>query len=164
MIINNLYVIYLGGKHPRANIEVHDLVFTIGKDIQSCFQFCLDNWFPNDNNIQKIKPHIDGYFQIELPYSYTSVGEYSLFCLNYGGYLPNQLAEMHEFILVFAKNNLDAIKESNKKLKLKFALLHMDNCLQLDELINISDVLDLKFDERTKEEVKISLFQEYYSL
>jgi hypothetical protein len=160
-----IFIIYLGGKHPKANIEVHDLVVTSGNCIQDCVNFCIHSWFANhDSILVKSNPHIDGYYQLELPKNYSSNGQYSLFCLNYGGYLPNQLAEMHEFIIVFAKDKNDAIKQSNKKLKLKFDLLHMDNCLQLDELINISDLLGLKFNEKTKDQVTISLHQEYISI
>lgn len=165
MIDEKIFIIYLGGKHPKANIEVHDLVFTTGQTIESCFSFCIENWFANNTySNTRTNPHIDGYYQLELPKNYVSSGEYSLFCLNYGGYLPNQLAEMHEFIIVFAKDKNNAIRQSNKKLKLKFALLHMDNCLQLDELINVSELLGLKFNEQSKDQVSISLHQEYYSI
>ena len=101
----SIFCIYLGGKHPKANIEMHDLVITSGNSIQDCFQYCRDNWFANaDGKGTKIKPHIDGYFQVDFDKSYVNTGEYKLFLMNYGGYLADQLAETHEFITVFAKN------------------------------------------------------------
>jgi hypothetical protein len=182
-LIPKIFAIYLGGKHPRANIELHDLVITTGNSIQDCFQFCLDNWFVNkpllsenyscrdlfespnlETKPPKIKPHIDGYFQIDLPSDYVIGGEYSLYAMNYGGYLPNQLAEMHEFVMVFAKDKGDAIKRSKKLLKFQFDLLHMDNCLEVDDIINLSESTGHRFSSHNPKGVIITLHQEYYSI
>jgi hypothetical protein len=174
----NIYAIYLGGKHPCSNIELHDLVVTTGESIQDCFEFCRQNWFVNNpvgqstNNRGNlfsepkpaIIPHIDGYYRVELPQDYISGGEYSLYCMNYGGYLPDQLAEMHEIVMVFAKDKGDAIKKSKKLLKLKFELLHMDNCLNLDDMIDVSELSGCRFHSPNPEGVIITLHQEYYSI
>ncbi len=138
---NKIYAIYLGGSHNQTNIEVHDLVFTVGQDIESCYEFCVNNWFGTG------RPHLDGYFEIETSQDSvdTENKEYSLFCLNFGGYLPNQLAEIHEFILVLAKTKGEAIKQGKRNLQLKFHDLHMDECFEIDDIINISQKIDLKF-------------------
>jgi hypothetical protein len=178
---NNIYAIYLGGKHPSSNIELHDLVVTTGESIQDCFEFCRQNWFVNNpigqstndrenlfGNLNPPKPaiipHIDGYYKVELPQDYVSGGEYSLYCMNYGGYLPGQLAEMHEFVMVFARDKGDAIKRSKKLLKLKFGLLHMDNCLSLDDMIDVSELSGCRFHSPNPEGVTVTLHQEYYSI
>jgi hypothetical protein len=33
----HLFAFYLGGKHPKANIEIHNLQFAIGTKIEDCF-------------------------------------------------------------------------------------------------------------------------------
>jgi Domain of Unknown Function (DUF1543) len=138
---NKIYAIYFGGNHTQTNIEVHDLVFGIGPDIESCHQYCVDNWFGEQ------RPHIDGYVEIEIPNNNTNAGEneYSLFCLNFGGYIPGQLAEMHEIVFVLAKTKGEAITQAKSNLKLKFYDLHLDECLEVDNIIDVSQKVDLKF-------------------
>ena len=40
-----LFVVMLGGKHPKAKIEVHDVVFVTGNSIEDCYPELRAQWF-----------------------------------------------------------------------------------------------------------------------
>lgn len=161
---NYIFAIYLGGKHADANIEIHDLVFTTGATLESCYNFCIQNWFGTK------KPHIDGYFQIEtnqkdeILVDNLNSTKNSLFCLNFGGYMKNQLAEMHEFMILLAESKSEAIIKAKSKLQLQFDMLHLDNCFQIDEVIDISQKTGVHFDKNFQLEEKIKLVNCYIKL
>ena len=56
-----LFAVFLGGRADKCNIELHDVVFTCAKDIQSSYTDLLDKWFGNPKRL-----HIDSW--IELKY------------------------------------------------------------------------------------------------
>ena len=147
---NSIFVIYLGGKHTQANIEVHDLVFTTGNCLEDCYDYCRSKWFGQGT------PHIDGYFQIdtsnstEIPSSNKSSNK--LFCLNFGGELKGQLAEMHEFVLTLAPTKGTAISQAKKQLQLSFNDLHLDNCFEIDDIIDVSAEIELQVNLDTLED------------
>ena len=40
-----LYVVMLGGRHPRASIEVHDVVFAQGDSLEQLYPELRNAWF-----------------------------------------------------------------------------------------------------------------------
>ena len=40
-----LFVVMLGGKHPRAKIEVHDVVFAIADSLEATYPQLRQGWF-----------------------------------------------------------------------------------------------------------------------
>ena len=40
-----LFVVMLGGKHPAAKIEVHDVVFAFGDQLSDCHEQLRQQWF-----------------------------------------------------------------------------------------------------------------------
>ena len=49
-----LFVVMLGGKHPRAKIEVHDVVFAVADTLQHTYTQLRDGWFGSPKGV-----HID---------------------------------------------------------------------------------------------------------
>ena len=142
---NSIFVIYLGGKHSQANIEVHDLIFTTGNSLEDCYDYCRSKWFGQGT------PHIDGYYQIDTSNSPEIPSSNKLFCLNFGGYLTGQLAEMHEFILTLAPTKGTAISQAKKQLQLGFNDLHLDNCFEIDDVLDVSVELGFEVSIETLE-------------
>ena len=158
---NSIFVIYLGGKHFQANIEVHDLVFTTGNCLEDCYGYCRSKWFGQGT------PHIDGYYQIDIVGSPEIQGSNKssnkLFCLNFGGYLTGQLAEMHEFILTLAPTKGNAISQAKKQLQLGFNDLHLDNCFEVDDVLDVSVELGFEVSIETLED-RVKLVNCYIKL
>lgn len=40
-----LYIALLGGKHEKANVEVHDVIPVISSDIKTAFPYLKQQWF-----------------------------------------------------------------------------------------------------------------------
>ena len=56
---NYLYLVLLGGKAEKANIEVHDVRWVVGSKIEDTFDTLRKNWFGSLEGL-----HIDSYKKI----------------------------------------------------------------------------------------------------
>lgn len=137
-----LFIVYLGGNAKKANIEIHDVQFVIGKSIEDTYTTLRNNWFgsPIGLHIDSFKEliGIDGH-EIEIK-DYPQNIEQSLYFVNIGGYRNNSLQEFHEFGLFVAQNAKGAKNKALKTLLLDSNLTHkdelvkLDNCLQMDKI------------------------------
>ena len=55
-----LFLIFIGGRAPKANIELHDVRWEVGSKIEDTFDSLRNNWFGSPNGL-----HIDSYKKIE---------------------------------------------------------------------------------------------------
>ena len=62
MIKNNryLFLVVIGGRAPKANIELHDVRWVIGSRIEDTFDSLKKNWFGSVEGL-----HIDSYKKIK---------------------------------------------------------------------------------------------------
>ena len=51
-----LYLVVVGGRSPKANIELHDVRWVVGSKIEDTFDQLRDDWFGSANGL-----HIDSY-------------------------------------------------------------------------------------------------------
>ena len=113
--MNKLFMVGLGGKTIKANIEVHDVQFVIGESIENTYELLVSNWY----GISK-KLHLDSYkyldgadgYQItiqELNKDKKAEMTKSLFLVNIGGYDPESFLEIHRIGLYVAKSSGEAI-------------------------------------------------------
>ena len=56
-----LFAVYLGGRAPRASIELHDMVFVAGEAIEDCYDQLLDKWFGTPGWV-----HIDSWLELDI--------------------------------------------------------------------------------------------------
>ena len=146
-----LFLVVLGGKANKANVELHDVRWVIGSKIEDTFESLRKNWFGSIEGLhidsyKKIKS-IDGY-KINLNNDINRKGLKTdkkniknLWFVNLGGYQSDSMQEKHEFGLVVAKNALEAKKIAKSKWLLGCRKIHKDN---LSSLKMISDVDDCK--------------------
>lgn len=137
-----LFMVYLGGTAPGANIELHDVRFVVGKSIADTYEQLRAQWFGEVKGL-----HLDSYLELtEIDgYQLQLVADkpeqqQRLYFVNFGGYYPGKIAEQHEFMLCVASSAAEA-KARAKKLLLTDAdsqhkddLLELDNCLPLDSV------------------------------
>lgn len=139
-----LFAVYLGGKAPGANVEVHDVVFVIGKDIKSTFSDLKAKWFGNPNSV-----HVDSYIELGEIGKYKvsvsskeSLSPFNLYFLNIGYYQNNIFGEQHNFHFIISKSISDA-KQDAKQLFSKTPISpHVDNLIDIDSLIKVKKVDD----------------------
>lgn len=141
-----LFAVYLGGKHPKANIEVHDLVFAVGLDIKDTFSSLKAQWFGDPKKL-----HIDSYISLEKLNGYrlelipvsetaTTITSPSLFFVNLGASQTNRLEELHESGFYVALHKKEAIQKAKIDLCKGLKNKHLDDCLEVDDCLEIKEV------------------------
>ena len=111
-----LYLVVLGGRAKKANIELHDVRWVVGSKIEDTYDTLRKDWFGSPKGLhidsyKKIK-YLDGY-KINLrnvenlkinnkKFSNKSNTKKNLWFVNIGGYKPTSMQEKHEFGLVTA--------------------------------------------------------------
>ena len=126
---NYLFLVVLGGRAKKANIELHDVRWVIGSKIEDTFDVLKKDWFGTSKGL-----HIDSYKRINYVDGYkinlkniekkicinsgifnVSHTKKNLWFVNIGGYDPSSMQEKHEFGLVVASSSLEAKKKAKSK-------------------------------------------------
>ena len=58
---NKLFAVYLGGRAPKGNTELHDVVFVTGQSITDTYEQCLDKWFGTPKGL-----HLDSWMALDV--------------------------------------------------------------------------------------------------
>ena len=153
METNYLFLVVLGGRVGKANIELHDVRWVIGSRIEETFDRLKKDWFGNLKGLhidsyKKIN-YVDGY-KINLKnvenlkknknkFSDLSITKRNLWFVNIGAYDPNSMQEKHEFGLVVASSSLDAKNKAKSKWLNGFEKKHKDDITSLRKLSTVDD-------------------------
>lgn len=138
----NLFMFYLGGNARKSNIEVHDIQFAAVENPEDAWPLLRKAWFGDKDKI-----HVDGYCRITWADGFDialSTEKYSgskkLFFVNVGGYIPTNLAELHEFDLFVAEDAKEAKSRALKTLLKESAQQHKDNLKDVDDCLLLDQV------------------------
>ena len=139
----NLFMVLLGGKHPRAKIEVHDLVFATGETLQDTYNQLREQWFGLSKGL-----HIDAWmrveglegYQIHLSPTAPAAGELRLYAINLGGYVPEEFGEAHTYGLVVAENAFEAKQKAKRQLIHNWYKPHTDAVIDVDDCLPVDFV------------------------
>ena len=100
----SLFIVVLGGRSLKSNIEIHDVRWVLGESLEDTFPELRKQWIGKLNGL-----HIDSYKRIRYVAWYKKAiskynkqnsinhkieGEYLLF-INLGGYNPKKMYEEH---------------------------------------------------------------------
>ncbi len=141
-----LFLVFVGGRAPKANIELHDVRWAVGTRIEDTFDSIRKNWFGSIEGL-----HIDSYKKIESVDGYkinltklekvkkNFLNKEKLWFVNLGGYERDSMQERHEFGLVVAKNSQEAKKIAKSKWLLGCKKIHKDNISSLGKISNIDN-------------------------
>ena len=138
-----LFLVVLGGRTRSSHIELHDVRWVVGKQIEDTFHQLRKEWFGIIEGL-----HIDSYLNIKFidgykvtlrrtcesnkcesfkSYYSSSTGKNKLWFVNFGGYDPKKLLELHEFGLFVAESAFEAKKLAKIKLLKAAEKRHNDN-------------------------------------
>ena len=150
---NYLFLVVLGGRAEKANVELHDVRWVVGSKIEDTFNVLRKNWFGSIDGL-----HIDSYKKIEYIDGYKiylknfeknkmtnkqSVNQMNpqknLWFVNIGGYDPSSMQEKHEFGLVVASSSLEAKNKAISKWLSGCRKKHKDDIASLNKLISCDD-------------------------
>jgi len=113
--LNNifLYLVVLGGRAKKANIELHDVRWVVGSKIEDKID---KNQLVKNNNAKK-----------------------HLWFVNIGGYNPTSMQEKHEFGFVTASTDLEAKNIAKSKWLIGCKKKHKDDIASLERLFCCDD-------------------------
>ena len=136
-----LFLVVVGGRSPKANIELHDVRWVIGSKIEDTFDQLRNDWFGSDNGL-----HIDSYKKIDSIDGYKinlinkesrepqnkiskkgRISNKKLWFVNIGGYDPSSMQEKHEFGFVVASSPSEAKNKAKSKWLIDFQKKHTDD-------------------------------------
>jgi len=138
-----LFLVVLGGRTNSSNIELHDVRFVAGRQIDDTLSELRRQWFGRREGL-----HLDSYmavraidgWAVQLLRDPAPPCPERLWFVNLGAYRPDSLAESHHFGLVVARSS-QAAKAAAKRQWLAGALqqhkddlLDVDDCLALEQL------------------------------
>ena len=153
-----LFLIVIGGRSKKANVELHDVRWVIGSRIEDTFDVLRRDWFGTIEGL-----HIDSYKKIKQVdgYKITLINiekkklnnkkfinekntKNNLWFVNLGGYDPFSMQEKHEFGLVVASNKLEAKNKAKSKWLIGLEKKHNDDISSLKKLIGCDDCQVIK--------------------
>ena len=145
--MSNLFMVMLGGRHARANTEVHDVVFAIGDTLQETYPQLKNVWFGEKKGL-----HIDAWmqinavqgegrhYQIQFADTQPNLHDEKLWLINLGGYDAREFGELHRYVLVLAQNAMVAKQHGKAHFAQHWQKQHTDHVLDVDDCIAIDHV------------------------
>ncbi|MBK0062650.1 MULTISPECIES: DUF1543 domain-containing protein [unclassified Acinetobacter] len=142
--MSNLFVVMLGGRHVRANTEVHDVVFAIGSSLDEITPQLKQAWFGELKGL-----HIDAWmkvrgiesgdvcYQVHLSHAAPSTHEQKLYLINLGGYDAREFGELHRYVLVVAPDSTIAKQRGKAYIDKKWQKAHTDRIIDVDDCLAI---------------------------
>ena len=150
---NFLYLVVLGGRAKKANVEQHDVRWVVGSKIEDTFDTLRKDWFGSPKGLhidsyKKIK-YIDGYKINLINFEKDKIetnqllkkkkNNTYLWFVNIGAYKPTSMQEKHEFGLVIASSKLEATNIAKSKWLIGCKKKHKDDIASLEMLISCED-------------------------
>ncbi len=149
----SLFIVVLGGRSLKSNIEIHDVRWVLGRSIQDTFPELRKQWIGKRSGL-----HIDSYKRIKYIDGYEIVitkpnkdkvinplkKDKSLWFINLGGYNPQKMYEEHNFTLVVATKAIEAKKKAKKNWALNLNNKHNDDCSTINSFEEIDDIHSIK--------------------
>ena len=148
-----LYLVVLGGRAAKANVELHDVRWVVGSCIEDSYDLLRRDWFGSLAGLHidsyKRINHVDGYkinlknvnnkkLKSQKLLKKNSTTKY-LWFVNIGGYSPSSMQEKHEFGLVVASTKLEAKNIAKSKWLIDCKKKHEDDIAFLKTLIHCDD-------------------------
>lgn len=162
-----LFMVLLGSKAPRRNVEQHDYFFGIARSIKELVPDMKAFWPEAGASLHidgwREVTNVDGYAISIVPRSVHQQDTHEkLFFINLGGYQSNKLSEQHYTVLTVQSDRAVAVQESKKTVfyktnTLKGANSHIDEKygIDVDDIYKIEEILS----DAMKENYRIHISQ-----
>ncbi|MBY0314746.1 MAG: DUF1543 domain-containing protein [Bdellovibrionales bacterium] len=145
---NKLIAFYLGGRAPRCSLELHDVMFLVGKSSEELIPQIKENWFGTPKSL-----HVDSWLALENVEGYDitvskgqnnnqrkSKDDLKLYFVNLGAYKKEVFGEMHYMKFLVAESPLEAKNKAKKNLENDLVELHTDDLYDIDDCIEIEKI------------------------
>jgi len=149
----SLFVVVLGGRSLKSNIEIHDVRWVLGETIEDTFPDLRKQWLGKRSGLHidsyKCIKYVDGYEIVISKSNKDSLisqrmEDSSLWFVNLGGYNPKKMYEEHEFMLVVAKKAIEAKKKAKKNWETTLKNKHNDDYSGITYFEQVDDLHPIK--------------------
>ena len=149
----SLFIVVLGGRSLKSNIEIHDVRWVIGETIEDTFPELRKQWLGKKSGLHidsyKCIKYVDGYkIVVSKSNKYSSnspnTKKLSLWFVNLGGYNPKKMYEEHEFNLIVAEKANEAKIKAKKNWETNLKDKHNDDLSSINYLEQIDDLHSIK--------------------
>ena len=142
-----LFAVFLGGRAPKCNTELHDVVFVVGTSLEDTYEQLLHKWFGTPIGL-----HVDSWFEVTIidgykitlnpsPRESTATAEMKgLYFINLGAYKNGEFGEVHANTFLVAENDKEMVRRAKSYLLTGMKAVHTDDIYDLDDFIRISTV------------------------
>jgi hypothetical protein len=132
-------MVYVGGGFRNANTELHDVRFSIGETIESCYDDLRRQWWGDPRSL-----HLDAWgaveqadgFDVALSRDRADDSALRLFFVNLGDYLANRFEELHRNVLIVAADPA-AAKTRALRMVQGWSQPHRDKLFEVEKAIDI---------------------------
>ena len=113
-----LFAVMLAGKHPRAKVEVHDVVCVVADSVEQAYPQVRDGWFGSPKEV-----HIDSWmavdgvdnWRVEFSSLAPSSDSPRPYFIKLGGYGSQTFGEAHRYLLVVAEDKREAMVDGKSR-------------------------------------------------
>ena len=149
-----LFAVLVGGEHPKARLELHDMVFVIASSIEETVPALRNAWWGTPSSLHidawAIINRVDGFAVCAAPGGDLQNGDPqngdcsdarpSLFFVNTGGYTPGALNEDHAYSFHVGEDKAAVWKAA--RARAAFTSKHKDNFEIVDHVLSVREALD----------------------
>lgn len=135
-----LFAFYIGGEHPRANIEVHDMRFVVARTVTETYDELRRQWWGTPDSL-----HIDAWAEIDHADGYDVeletepfAGRERLYYVNVGGY-DGEFLEKHRNMFVVAPTIAEAKTRALRENR-GWKQTHRDDQYEAEQIFGLADV------------------------
>jgi hypothetical protein len=140
---DKVFAVYLGGRAPKCNTELHDVVFVIGRAIEETYEQLIDKWFGSPQGL-----HVDSWLELNVVDGYkitlASDGPRTgkkLYFVNLGAYMDGQFTEIHANRFIVAEDEQEARSVGKSVLLQNWpGPVHTDDIHDVDDCLELSIV------------------------
>lgn len=159
-----LFAVMLGGRSDGCNVELHDVVFAIGRSLEETYPSLINKWFGNKKRL-----HIDS--TIELTYvdnheifisKDKPKQDKKIFFVNFGAYKPDHFGEIHETAFYIASSKSEVLERAKQDLCVSLLEPHCDDNLDIDDIIAVDCVDDYYVHLKQTSESSKLFVESYY--
>ncbi|MFN7179004.1 DUF1543 domain-containing protein [Hyphomonas sp.] len=135
-----LFAVFVGGNHPRANVELHDVRFCVGETLEDTIPQLRAAWWGTPKSL-----HIDGYAELThvdgrpvrvVPGRAPAGPRLSLWFINIGGYTPELFGEQHHYLFMTGTEKSEVWTRA-RALSPEWTGRHKDNFTAIDDILEV---------------------------
>ncbi len=138
-----LFAVYLGGRAPKCNTELHDVVFVVGTAIEATYERLLELWFGSPEGL-----HIDSWMELSVVDKHRVIlgkqpvakSEQKLYFVNLGAYAAGQFTELHANAMVVANSEQEVKARAKSQMLRGQMAVHTDDLFDIDDCLQVTSV------------------------